>query len=56
GRAIKDVHFPHGAVVGAILRDSQVITPRGGDEIRPGDRVVMFALPDAIPEIERLFT
>lgn len=56
GRAIKDVHFPHGAVVGAILRDSQVITPRGGDEIRPGDRVVLFALPDAIPEIERLFT
>jgi trk system potassium uptake protein TrkA len=56
GRAIKDVHFPHGAVVGAILRNSQVITPRGGDEILPGDRVVLFALPDAIPEIERLFT
>jgi trk system potassium uptake protein TrkA len=55
GRTIQDVHFPHGSVVGGILRDSRVITPRGSDEIRAGDRVVMFALPDALPEIERLF-
>jgi trk system potassium uptake protein TrkA len=56
GRTIAEVHFPHGAVVGAILRGDSVITPRGGDEIRPGDRVVMFALPEAIAEIERLFS
>ncbi|MFW6331279.1 MAG: TrkA C-terminal domain-containing protein, partial [Gemmatimonadota bacterium] len=55
GRRLQDVRFPRGSVVGAILRESQVITPRGGDEIRPGDRVVLFALPDAISEIERLF-
>ena len=55
GRMIQDVDFPHSAVVGAILRQEQVIVPRGADVIRPGDRVVMFALPDAIGEIERLF-
>ena len=56
GRQIKDLPIPRGAIVGAILRNSHVITPRGKDEIRPGDRVVMFALPDAIAEIERLFS
>jgi trk system potassium uptake protein TrkA len=55
GRTLRDIHFPRESVVGAILRDSQVIVPRGGDQIRAGDRVVLFALPDAIPEIERLF-
>ena len=56
GRTIADVHFPRGSVVGAILRGSAVITPRGDDEIRPGDRVVLFVLPNAIGEIERLFS
>jgi trk system potassium uptake protein TrkA len=56
GREIRDLSFPRDAVIGAILRDSQVIAPRGHDEIRPGDRVVIFALPDAIADIERLFS
>ncbi len=56
GRRIMDVDFPRGSIVGAILRDSQVITPRGRDEIQVGDRVVIFALPEAINEIERLFS
>jgi trk system potassium uptake protein TrkA len=55
GRALKDIHFPHTSVVGAILRGESVIVPRGADTIRAGDRVVMFALPEAIAEIERLF-
>ena len=56
GRKIQDLTFPEGAIVGAILRDSQVITARGRDRIEPGDRVVIFALPKAINEIERLFS
>lgn len=56
GRPIVELDFPRGSIVGAIMRNSQVITPRGRDEIRPGDRVVIFALPEAIGEIERLFS
>ncbi len=55
GRTLQDIHFPHSSVVGAILRGENIIVPRGGDTILAGDRVVMFALPDAIGEIERLF-
>jgi trk system potassium uptake protein len=56
GRPLQHAHFPRDAVVGAILRGDQIIMPRGADMIMRGDRVVVFALPAAIPEIERLFT
>ncbi len=56
GKELRDLRIPRGAVVGAIFRDSQVITPRGPDRVLAGDRVVIFALPEAIGDIERLFS
>ena len=55
GRKLKDVGFPKGGVVGTILRGDEIILPRGNDVILPGDDVIVFALPDAIPEVEKLF-
>ena len=47
---------PRMLVVGAaIIRDGAVIMPRGPDVVRKDDRVIVFALPHAIAEIERLF-
>lgn len=56
GESIQDLHFPKGAVIGSILRQGDVIIPRGPDMVLAGDHVVVFALPEAIPEIERLFS
>ena len=55
GTPLADVGFPKGAVLGAILRGDQTIMARGADIVEDGDRVVVFALPEAIAEIERLF-
>ena len=55
GQMIKDVHFPKDAVIGTVLRGDEIILPRGDDLILPGDDVIVFALPDAVPEVERLF-
>ena len=55
GKALKDLNFPKGSLIGTILRGDEIIIPRGNDEILPGDEVIVFALPDAISEIERLF-
>ncbi|NRA01833.1 MAG: Trk system potassium transporter TrkA [Myxococcales bacterium] len=52
GRPLRDVGF-RDTVVGAIVRGEQVIIPSGDDEIRSGDRVVLFALRSAIPVLER---
>jgi trk system potassium uptake protein TrkA len=55
GRSLDDLHFPKGAIVGTIVRGEEVIVPRGQDRILPGDEVIVFALPEAISEIEAMF-
>jgi trk system potassium uptake protein len=54
-RTIQAMRLPRGCVVGAIIRGDQVISPRGDDQVKAGDHVVVFALPDAIAQVERLF-
>ena len=56
GVPLAKADFPEDAVLGAIIRAGQVILPRGRDVVMPGDRVIVFALPGAIHEIERLFS
>ena len=55
GHELGKAKFPKDALVGAIVRDGQVIMPSGHDIIQAGDRVVVFCLPQAVPEIEKLF-
>jgi len=54
GKAIRDVDFPEGALVGAIKRGEAVIRPRGTTRIVEGDLVMIFAMADDVPEVERL--
>jgi trk system potassium uptake protein TrkA len=53
-RPLREVRFPKNAVIGAIIREGALISPRGDDALRPGDRAFIFAAPDAVAEIERL--
>ena len=56
GRKLRDVHFPHGAIVGAIARPSgQVVVPRGDVTIEPGDRVLFFCLEYLVPQLESAY-
>lgn len=56
GRKLRDLRFPRGSIVGAIVRqDGQVVVPRGDVEIRPGDRVLFFTLEGAVHELESAF-
>jgi trk system potassium uptake protein TrkA len=41
-RRLKDMHAPVFAIVGAIRRAGTTIIPRGDDEVRGGDRIVVF--------------
>jgi trk system potassium uptake protein len=56
GRPLKEVEFPKEAIVGAVVRDGQVIIPNGSTVIQPGDRVMIFALTSAIPKVEKTLT
>jgi trk system potassium uptake protein len=55
GRPLSEVGFPEGAIVGALLRDGEVVIPTGRDVLRPGDDAVVFTVEDTVDEVERLF-
>jgi len=55
GRPLSEAGFPRDALVGAVLRDGELIIPSGRDVLRPGDDVVVFSLGTAVDEVERLF-
>lgn len=56
GKALKDVDFPSGAIVGGLMRENKVILPRGHDIIIPGDRVIVFTLPNSTQKVQRFFS
>jgi trk system potassium uptake protein TrkA len=55
-KPLRHVKFPRSAVIGAVLRNGRVLIPDGDTILRPGDRAVIFALPQAVPELDRLFS
>jgi trk system potassium uptake protein TrkA len=55
-KPIKKLNLPDSAVVGSIVRGTQVIVPRGDTQIEEGDRVVVFALPSAVETVQKTFS
>jgi trk/ktr system potassium uptake protein len=54
GQRLRDIDFPEGALVGAVMKGGQVVRPEGGLRIEAGDVVAIFALTKDVPEVERL--
>jgi trk system potassium uptake protein len=52
---LQHISFPPGSMIGAVLRDDQVIIPDGKFIIKPYDRLIVFSLLKSIHKIERLF-
>lgn len=55
GKVIKDIKMPAGAIIGGVTRDDKSHIAVGKFKIEAGDKVVVFALPDAIHRVEKLF-
>jgi len=55
GRPLSRVDFPEGAIVGAVARNGEVIVPTGRDVLEAGDDAVVFAVEDAVDEVEEIF-
>jgi trk system potassium uptake protein TrkA len=53
GRLFRDRPLA-GAIVGAIIRDGQVIFPRGDDALQAGDRAILVADTKRVAELERI--
>ena len=56
GKPLKDIKVPKGAIIGAVLREEEVIIPDGEDQLAAGDRAVVFTLPEAVVSVEEFFS
>jgi trk system potassium uptake protein TrkA len=53
--ALKDIDFPEDAIIGGVIRGSDSFIAVGDTAIEAYDRVVVFALPEAVREVDRMF-
>lgn len=56
GRPLKEVNLPSGVLLGAIVRDGQMICPGGSTVVEPHDRIVLFAAAEVIRKVEKMFS
>ncbi len=55
GKPLRDVKLPKGCLIGAVGRDGRVVIADGTTTLQPGDRALVFALPEAVGPICSLF-
>ena len=51
-----DVNLPVGVLLGAIVRENEIIMPRGNTVVQAGDRVVLFAAEEEVRKVEQMFS
>ena len=54
-KPLKDMNFPKNAIIGGIIRGNEAIIAVGDTQIQAYDRVAVFALPEAVKEVDRFF-
>ncbi len=54
GQRIRDTDLPEGVLVGAVMKEGEVIRPTGATRIDEGDVIALFCLSGDVPEVERL--
>ncbi|MFN7052228.1 MAG: Trk system potassium transporter TrkA, partial [Gemmobacter sp.] len=54
GKLVRDIDFPEGVLVGAVMKGGKVMKPTGDLRIDEGDAIAMFAMTKDVPEVERL--
>lgn len=55
GTPLRDLKFPAGIIIGAIVRGEEVIIPKGDAIVRQDDRVVIFAIASMVKKVEKMF-
>jgi len=53
--SLRDINFPKDAIVGGVIRGKNSFIARGDTELKSQDKVVVFALPTAIPKMNKFF-
>jgi trk system potassium uptake protein len=54
GKLIRDIAFPEGVLVGALMRRDEMMKLQGSLRVEEGDVIVIFVMAKDVPELERL--
>ncbi len=52
GKPLSELNLPKGIIIGAIVRNGNVIIPKGSSVIYPGDRIIVFSLTKDLPTLK----
>ena len=52
---LKDMNFPRNAIIGGVIRGNESYIAVGDTKIEAYDRVAVFALPEAVKEVDKFF-
>lgn len=55
GIEVQEIPFPEGSSALLIMRGAELIAPRGGTVLQPGDHVYLFAEPDDVGMLQLMF-
>ncbi|HUF86312.1 MAG TPA: Trk system potassium transporter TrkA [Thermohalobaculum sp.] len=55
GKRVRDIAFPPGSIIGAVMSEGELTMPTGDTVIGVGDALVMFAVRSAVHQVEQLF-
>ena len=53
--SLKTLRMPDDSIVATLVRGEDIIIPTGEDSVEAGDHAIIFALPEAVPDVERFF-
>lgn len=54
-KPLKELHFPKSALVGGVIRGEESVIPDGEFQLQMNDKVIVFAMPEAIAKVEKMF-
>ena len=54
-KVLRDISFPTGAIAGGVIRGEEAFVAVGSTQILPGDKVAIFAVPESLKAIDKLF-
>lgn len=52
---LREIDFPENALIGGVIRGNDSFIAIGDTKIEPYDRVAVFAMPDAVREVDKFF-
>jgi trk system potassium uptake protein TrkA len=56
GQKLEDIELPLDVIIGAIVREDEVLIPSGSTVIKENDLVVLFAAAQAVKKVEKMFS